>query len=66
MKGFNEKPGIMLKLHGENPIKEWKGFANDRKIIYTAFGNNTSFRAVVDLKYKKDVFEFTNNLKVKI
>ena len=60
MKGFNEKPGYMLKLNGEKKREQWKKFAQERNIQYTYFGNNTSFKAVVDLKYKKDAYDFTN------
>ena len=63
MKGFTERPSFLIEFNTGDSIKRFKEFAISHSIVYTAFENDRSFRAVVDRKWEEAVFKFVNNYR---
>lgn len=61
MKGFTERPSLILEFNSEQGVGKFKAFANREKIYYTLFQTDHKFRAVIDRKWEEKIFEFSNN-----
>lgn len=62
MKGFTERPAIILEFSSEHGLDRFRAFANREKIYYTLFQTDKKFRAVIDRKWEEKIFDFSNNI----